>query len=165
MLFRSPETDVPIRIINNSDWERVLTNMPPTAQERLERLQPLGLSDNQIEALLGAELDDIIHNPFGDDSPLPEGVSAKAWTSLILDKTVNDVAENAGLVDDHVPYSLLCLALSCRENGDMTREGLVPLTAKALKQGVWPTEREVMSSWFTATAEEEIGRASCRERV
>ncbi len=150
-----PETDVPVRIINNSDWERVLTNMPPTAQERLERLQPLGLSDNQIEALLGAELDDIIHNPFDDGSPLPEGVSAKAWTSLILDKTLNDVAENAGLVDDDVPYSLLCLALSCRENGDMTREGLIPLTSKALKQGVWPTEREVMSAWFTATAEED----------
>ena len=60
-----------------------------------------------------------------------------------------------GLVDDDVPYSLLCLALSCRENGDMTREGLIPLTSKALKQGVWPTEREVMSAWFTATAEED----------
>ena len=150
-----PETDVPVRLIQDKEWERVLSNMPPSAEERLTKLQPLGLSDNQIEALLGGELDDLVHDPFNDGSPLPEGVSAKAWTSLILDRTVNEVAENAELEPSEVPYSLLCLGLYCREQGKMTREGLIPLSSKALKQGVWPTKRDVMIAWFTTTAEED----------
>jgi len=150
-----PETDVPVRLIENKDWERVLSNMPPSAEERLAKLQPLGLSDNQIEALLGGELDDLVHDPFNDGSPLPEGVSAKAWTSLILDKTVNDVAENTEITPDEVPYSLLCLALNSREQGGMTREGLIPLSSKALLQGVWPTDKETMVNWFNAVAEED----------
>ncbi|MDP6856079.1 MAG: Glu-tRNA(Gln) amidotransferase subunit GatE [Candidatus Thalassarchaeaceae archaeon] len=150
-----PETDVPVRLIQDKDWERVLSNMPPSAEERLAKLQPLGLSENQIEALLGGELDDLVHDPFNDGSPLPEGVSAKAWTSLLLDRTVNEVAENAKMEPSDVPYSLLCIGLYCREIGNMTREGLIPLSSKALKQGVWPTERDVMMAWFTTTAEED----------
>jgi len=150
-----PETDVPVRLIQDKDWERVLSNMPPSAEERLAKLQPLGLSENQIEALLGGELDDLVHDPFNDGSPLPEGVSAKAWTSLLLDRTVNEVAENAKMEPSDVPYSLLCIGLYCREIGNMTREGLIPLSSKALKQGVWPTERDVMVAWFTTTAEED----------
>jgi len=150
-----PETDVPVRLIQDEDWERVFSNMPPSAEERLAKLQPLGLSDNQIEALLGGELDDLVHDPFNDGTPLPEGVSAKAWTSLILDKTVNDVAEKTGITSDEVPYSLLCLALNSREQGGMTREGLIPLSSKALQQGVWPTDKETMVNWFNAVAEED----------
>ena len=147
-----PETDVPVRFLDEKDWTRVLSNMPPSSEERLAKLQPLGLSENQIEALLGAELDDIIHDPFNDGSPLPKGVSAKSWASLILDRTVSEVANMAEILPKQVPYGLLCLALTCREEGKMTREGLIPLSSKALKQKVWPTEREVMINWFTATA-------------
>ena len=150
-----PETDVPVRFFDDDDWERVQSNMPPSAEERLARLQPLGLSENQIEALLGAELDDIIHDPFGDGTPLPQGVSAKAWTSLILDRTVNEIASKAGIPENDVPYALLCLALTCREQGNMTREGVIPLSSKALNQGVWPTDRDVMLTWFTTTSEED----------
>ena len=132
-----------MRFLDDDDWERVRSNMPPSAEERLAKLQPLGLSENQIEALLGAELDDIIHDPFGDGTPLPEGVSAKAWTSLILDRTVNEIASKAGIPENDVPYALLCLALTCREQGNMTREGVIPLSSKALNQGVWPTDRDV----------------------
>ena len=150
-----PETDVPVRFLDDDDWERVQSNMPPSAEERLAKLQPLGLSENQIEALLGAELDDFIHDPFEDGTPLPEGVSAKAWTSLILDRTVNEIASNAGIPENDVPYALLCLALTCREQGNMTREGVIPLSSKALNQGVWPTDRDVMLTWFTTTSEED----------
>ena len=150
-----PETDVPVRLINDEDWQRILSNMPPSAEERLAKLQPLGLSENQIEALLGAELDDIIHDPFNDGSSLPKEVTPKSWTSLILDRTVNEIAVDANILPDDVPYAMLCLALSCREQGGMTREGLIPLCSKALKQGVWPTDRDVMVNWFTVTAEED----------
>ena len=150
-----PETDVPVRFLDDDDWERVQSNMPPSAEERLAKLQPLGLSENQIEALLGAELDDFIHDPFEDGTPLPEGVSAKAWTSLILDRTVNEIASKAGIPENDVPFALLCLALTCREQGNMTREGVIPLSSKALNQGVWPTDRDVMLTWFTTTSEED----------
>ncbi len=150
-----PETDVPVRFFDDNDWERIQSNMPPSAEERLAKLQPLGLSENQIEALLGAELDDIIHDPFEDGAPLPEGVTAKAWTSLILDRTVSEIATEVGIPQNDVPYALLCLALACREQGNMTREGLIPLSSKALNQNVWPTDRDIMLSWFTTTAEED----------
>ena len=39
-----PETDVPVRFLDDDDWERVQSNMPPSAEERLAKLQPLGLS-------------------------------------------------------------------------------------------------------------------------
>ena len=150
-----PETDVPVRIFHDEDWERILANMPPTSEERLTKLQPLGLSENQIEALLGAELDDLIHDPFNDNSPLPDGVSAKSWASLLLDRTVSEIADQAKVDPYDVPYALLCLALSSREQGGMTREGLIPLSSKALQQGVWPTDKETMVNWFNATAEED----------
>ena len=37
----------------------------------------------------------------------------------------------------------------------MTREGVIPLSSKALNQGVWPTDRDVMLTWFTTTSEED----------
>ena len=150
-----PETDIPIHPVDNSYWEHVLANLPPTAEERITRLEPLGLSDNQIEALLGSELDDWIHNPFSDESIFPESTSPKAWASLLLDRTRDDIAEATSIDVQDVPWPLIAHALVVREEGSLTREGLVPLCAKALQQGAWPADANELRAWFTVTAENE----------
>ena len=37
-----PETDVPVRFFDDDDWERVQSNMPPSAEERLANSNLLG---------------------------------------------------------------------------------------------------------------------------
>ena len=54
-----------------------------------------------------------------------------------------------------VPWPLIAHALVVREEGSLTREGLVPLCAKALQQGAWPADSNEIRAWFTVTAEHE----------
>ena len=121
----------------------------------MARIKPLGLSDNQIEALLGSELDDWIHDPFSNGETFPESTAPKAWASLLLDRTRDDIAEEASVDLQDVPWPLIAHALVVREEGSLTREGLAPLCAKALKQGAWPADANEIRAWFTVTAEHE----------
>ena len=55
-----PETDVPLTGIDSSRWIRAVDSIPMTSKERLFRLSQTGLSETQAEAILGAELDDLL---------------------------------------------------------------------------------------------------------
>ena len=54
-----PETDVPVLRIEGDYWNTISENLPMNRSERFTRLEKFKISSNQIEALLGAELDDI----------------------------------------------------------------------------------------------------------
>ncbi len=150
-----PETDIPVHAIEKPHWEYILAHLPPTSEERMGLLTPLGLSANQIEALLGSELDDWIHDPFSNGKTFPESTTPKSWASLLLDRTRDDIAELATIDVQDVPWPLIAHALVVREEGSLTREGLVPLCVKALQQGAWPADSDGIRAWLTVTAEHE----------
>ncbi len=149
-----PETDVAPLIIDEERFERIAANLPPTQVERATRLASTDLSANQQQALLGAELDDLLlagvaGGLAGEEAGAVEGglieglppLPAKAWGAMLLDDVREDVAEAMGLATAEskmIPWSLLAAALSVRESGGVTRDGLVPICAKALSEGGWP---------------------------
>ena len=55
-----PETDIPVVEITEEHWDSINGELPLTSEERRERLQGIGVSDNQIDAILGSEMDDIL---------------------------------------------------------------------------------------------------------
>ena len=89
--------------------------------ERFTRLEKFKISSNQIEALLGSELDDIfvigVEEGLHDCPSLP----AKAWASILLDNTRSDVAKAVNIVEKEVDWSILTLTIHAREEGIITR--------------------------------------------
>ena len=134
-----PETDVPVLVLTEEHWSRVSADVPPSLAERRERLAACDLSQNQVDSLLGAELDDDFH--AGHSGTLAEGLGslpAKAWASLLLDRVRDEVAELAGApTPESVHLSLIGLVLSSRTAGEITRDGLVPLATHLLTSGTW----------------------------
>ncbi len=153
-----PETDVAPLQIDEERFLRIESEMPPTRAKRIERLAASDLSDNQREALLGAELDDLL--VAGVEGTLSEGIPplpAKAWGSMLLDDARRDVAEAMGLAEADsasIPWSLIAAALYVRESGGVTRDGLASLCAKALSEGAWPHSGGASESiaWLTENA-------------
>ena len=101
-----PETDIPPLTLTNERWEMILDNLPMTQEERLHRLESYNISDDQVKQLVSRELDDhfVSH---------ANGLPYKAWATMIL--------ENQG------DYGLMALILAAKENGILTREGIVPM--------------------------------------
>mgnify|MGYP001156784699 CR=1 FL=1 len=130
-----PETDIPVVEITEEHWDSINGELPLTSEERRERLQGIGVSDNQIDAILGSEMDDILMmgieiGPCGCP-PLP----AKAWASAILDNLRAEVAEGSARDETEVPWSVLTLAIHARETGAVTREGVVPMARMLWLEG------------------------------
>ncbi|MBK64401.1 MAG: Glu-tRNA(Gln) amidotransferase GatDE subunit E [Euryarchaeota archaeon] len=120
-----PETDVPILNIKKERWQRILNNLPLTQQERYERISEIGVSDNQIDAVIRAELDDVLIQGIEgkiDDSipPLP----AKAWATAILENP------------ETIPFSVLASSIHLRESNLLTREGVVPISKLAMNSNI-----------------------------
>jgi len=134
-----PETDVPVLALTEEHWNQVSADLPPTSVERRERLAACDLSQNQVDSLLGAELDDEFHaGHAGELAAGLDALPAKAWAALLLDRVRDEVAELAGAPDPEcVPLSLIGLALSARGAGDITRDGIVPLATELLTSGAW----------------------------
>jgi glutamyl-tRNA(Gln) amidotransferase subunit E len=134
-----PETDVPVLALTEEHWNQVSADLPPTSVERRERLAACDLSQNQVDSLLGAELDDDFHaGHAGELAAGLDALPAKAWAALLLDRVRDEVAELAGAPDPEcVPLSLIGLALSARAAGDITRDGIVPLATELLTSGAW----------------------------
>ncbi len=134
-----PETDVPVVEVSESRWKTIVSNPPPSQEERRTALVNTEISENQVDALLGRELDDEFH--AGIDGMLAEWLEPlphKAWATLLLDKVAEEVAESALAPSAEViPLSLLGACLNARESGSITREGLVPLAARLLTSGDW----------------------------
>jgi len=151
-----PETDIPLREVSLEHWDEIRDDLPLSTEQRRERLQELDLSENQMEAILGSEMDDILitgveGGPFGCP-PLP----AKAWASAILDNTRAEVTEGTGRDESEIPWQTLTLVVHAREESIITREGLVPLARKLWLEGPSfdDTEFQQRLEWLTSQAEE-----------
>jgi glutamyl-tRNA(Gln) amidotransferase subunit E len=134
-----PETDIPVFQLSKEKWGEITSNLPPTFEQRRESLATCDISDNQVDALLSREEDDNFH--VGHNGSLNEGLGPlpdKAWASLLLDRTREEVATSAGAPEvELIPLALLGFALEMREAGEVTRDGLVPLATRMMTSGGW----------------------------
>ena len=152
-----PETDIPVLDISLEHWDSIRNNLPLTTEQRRERLQSLDLSQNQMEAILGSEMDDaLITGVEGGPCGCPS-LPAKALASAILDNTRAEIAEGTGRDESNVPWPILTLAVHAREEDIITREGLVPLARKLWLEGPSFTDTvfEKRLEWFAQQAEED----------
>ena len=126
-----PETDIPVLEISKERWGSICENLPLTVQERKDRLDVLGLSDNQVEALLNGEVDDLLFH--GIEGPLE--LPPKAWASALLESGTDK--PNA-----------LAASVHLRETGLLTREGAETLLAESVEAPV-----EELVSWMSSESE------------
>ena len=137
-----PETDIPILEVSLEHWDIIRDNLPLSTEQRRERLQNLDLSQNQMEAILGSEMDDVLITGAEGGSCGCPPVPAKAWGSAILDNTRSEIAEGTGRDESEIAWPVLTLAVYAREEGIITREGLVPLARKLWLEGPSSTDTE-----------------------
>ena len=129
-----PETDIPVLEITKGRWEAILGQLPLTSEERAIRLSALDISENQKEAILNRELDDLFVE--GIEGPLQ--LQARLWASALLDHGFEK------------PKSLAA-AVHLIEVGKMTRDGLEELMTES-KEG----EIEDIIQWMTLEAVLEV---------
>ena len=134
-----PETDIPAVVLSRDKWDNISSNLPPSLEQRFESLMACDLSENQVEAILSREEDENFHS--GNNGELCEGLGTlpdKAWASLLLDRTREEVADASGAPSvELIPLALLGFCLEMRELGGVTRDGLVPLATKMMTSGGW----------------------------
>ncbi len=125
-----PETDVPLMEIDSERWKSICENLPLSGEERNSRLQGLGLSSNQVEAILNGETDDLLFS--GIEGPL--NLPPKAWASAILEHGTEK------------PISLAA-TVHLREKGKITREGAEKLLRESTE-----TDIKSMVDWMSSEA-------------
>lgn len=155
-----PETDIPVYSLSKEHWSTIISNLPPTKFERREVLDQTGLGADQIMQLLDKEIDELFL--AGVEGSLLPGLSklpVKGWASIILDATSREIAEVIGRDSTTIPSGLLAICLTVRESGEMTREGIIPLAAEFLSQGVWPVGGPSSSDATTELTQEMARRA------
>tara|TARA_Y100001934_G_scaffold124104_1_gene151239 strand:- start:338 stop:2440 length:2103 start_codon:yes stop_codon:yes gene_type:complete len=150
-----PETDIPVVEITEEHWDSINGELPLTSEERRDRLQGTGVSDNQVDAILGSEMDDILMMGIeGDDSGCPP-LPAKAWASAILDNLRAEVADGSGRSETEVPWPVLKLAIHAREAGIVTREGVVPMARILWLEGPSvDSDFDQSLEWFSTKVDE-----------
>ncbi len=126
-----PETDVPVMEITQERWESICENLPMTEEQRTARLQGLGLSPNQVEALLNGETDDLFFSGIEGQLDLVP----KAWASAILEHGTDK------------PISLAA-SVYLRENGRITREGAQELFSESIEGDI-----ERIVDWMISEAQ------------
>ena len=152
-----PETDIPVVTLDEERWSSIRGNLPLNRRQRIERLSSYNISDNQVEALIGAELDDaLVIAVEGEPNGTP-GIPAKPMASALLDNTREDISEGTKYTADTLPMPVLTLSLHACEEGIITREGLVPMAHSLLKEGPTHTEAEFSErlKWFSEKADSE----------
>jgi len=117
-----PETDISPLPLDIAHWQKVASNLPPSQEQRLNRLNDCELSSDQANQLLARELDDHF---FAHANDLPH----KAWASTLLE-------HNADI-------GLMALVIAAMEEGHVTREGIGKLL-KAL-EGEVPSMNEIQA--------------------
>ena len=152
-----PETDIPVFHLQEDRWSDISTNLPLNRTQRIERLSNYDISDNQAEALLGAELDDVLVSAVEGDEFGTPSVPAKAMASLLLDNTRSEIVEGTNLAISEVTWPILTLSLYAREESLITREGLVPMARALLLEGpsLASTSFDDCMKWFAEKAESE----------
>ena len=121
-----PETDVPPLPLEAERWARLSDHLPPSNEERRERLSPAGLSDDQREQILARELDDRFLEHLGERP-------AKAFATLMLEH-------------EHAPTEFLVDLIDLREEGALSREGVKAATASFPKGA----DRTTLVAWAEA---------------
>ena len=121
-----PETDVPPLPLGAERWARLSGHLPPSNEERRERLSPTGLSDDQCEQILARELDDLFLAHLGERP-------AKALASLMLEHETS-------------PAIFLGDVIDMREEGALSREG-VKAAVLSFPDGA---DRTTLAAWAEA---------------
>jgi glutamyl-tRNA(Gln) amidotransferase subunit E len=117
-----PETDISPLPLDIAHWQKVASNLPPSQEQRLNRLNNCELSSDQANQLLARELDDHF---FAHANDLPH----KAWASTLLEHNAD--------------FGLMALVIAAMEEGHVTREGIGKLL-KAL-EGEVPSMNEIQA--------------------
>ena len=123
-----PETDIPPLHLNEKRWEKICQNIPLTRNQRKERLNKLKISENQIEAVLNGELDDILFEGIEGELNL----DPKAWASALLEYKTEKIKP-------------LSVAIYLRENGKITKEAIPQLVEDAISGDLTSIERWMIS--------------------
>ena len=150
-----PETDIPVVALDEERWSSIRGDLPLNRARRIERLTSYNISGNQVEALIGAELDDILIIAVEGEPTGTPGIPAKSMASTLLDNTREDIAEGTKYTADTLPMSVVALSLHACEEGIITREGLVPMARSLLIEGPKHTEAEFSErlKWFSEKAD------------
>ena len=150
-----PETDIPVVTLDEERWSSIRGDLPLNRAQRIERLTSYNLSGNQVEALIGAELDDILIIAVEGEPTGTPGIPAKSMASTLLDNTREDIAEGTKYTADTLPMSVVALSLHACEEGIITREGLIPMARSLLIEGPNHTEAEFSErlKWFSEKAD------------
>lgn len=150
-----PETDIPVVEITEEHWDSINGELPLTSEERRDRLQGTGVSDNQVDAILGSEMDDILMMGIEGDASACPPLPAKAWASAILDNLRAEVADGSGRSETEVPWPVLKLAIHAREAGIVTREGIVPMARMLWLEGPSvDSDFDQSLEWFSTKVDE-----------
>jgi len=151
-----PETDIPILNLDSVRWKEINFNLPMDKRQRLQRLEQYDISENQIEAILGNELDDIFISAFSEKDLKSITIPQKPWASILLDNSRTEIAKNAGVPVSEVPWELLSLLVYSREKGIITREGIIPLGAQYLQNKDSDfSSLDKKLAWITKSAKKE----------
>ena len=152
-----PETDIPVVPLDQQRWSSISDDLPLTRSQRIERLSAYDISENQVEALLGAELDDVLITAVEGGPCGCPGVPAKAMASALLDNTRQEIIAGTETDFESFPWPILTLSLYAREQGIITREGLVPMARNLLLEGPSHTTTpfEDRLEWFTTLAKQD----------
>ena len=110
-----PETDVQILSLDSERWEKINSNLPMDKNQRISRLQKYDISENQIEAILGSELDDIFISGLMENDLSTPALPAKAWASVLLDNSRSEIAKKSNMPLSNVSWDLLALLVYSRE--------------------------------------------------
>ena len=150
-----PETDIPVVTLDEERWSSIRGDLPLNRAQRIERLTSYNISGNQVEALIGAELDDILIIAVEGEPTGTPGIPAKSMASTLLDNTREDIAEGTKYTADNLPMSVVALSLHACEEGIITREGLIPMARSLLIEGPKHTEAEFPErlKWFSEKAD------------
>lgn len=127
-----PETDIQVLNLELDRWDKIQSNLPMNKQQRLLRLQKYDISSNQVEAILGSELDDIFISGLTENELSSPSLTPKPWASILLDNSRSEISNKSNVPVSNVPWELLALLVYSREKGIITREGIVPLGSKYL---------------------------------
>jgi glutamyl-tRNA(Gln) amidotransferase subunit E len=122
-----PETDLPVLSLDPKRWDNIQSNLPMNREQRIARLQGYDISSNQLEALLGAELDDLFISGIAEGGLSTPSLPAKAWASILLDNSRSEIAKEANMSISQVSWELLAFLVFSREEKIITRDGLIPI--------------------------------------
>ncbi len=115
-----PETDISPLPLDISRWQNIVSDLPPSQEERLSRLNESDISSDQASQLLARELDDHF---FAHANDLPH----KAWASTLLEHKAD--------------IGLMALVIAAMEEGHVTREGVGKLLSEL--EGEVPSMNEI----------------------